>query len=135
MASPARPQPSTSAEGPLGKACINAIFESDVAAECTGGTHGGVQAVVAFAADHRVAAPQAERAIAFDGGGEDRQRNVREVIAEFAGDLLRRRGGEPAEGPMHRADHLEQFVGTLLEYAAARDQGGVRGEAASGGRV
>src|SRR2546429_7759135 len=49
--------------GPLGQAGVDADAEVDVAPGRAGGAHGGMQTIVAFAADHRIGAPQAERAI------------------------------------------------------------------------
>ena len=89
-----------------------------------------MQAVIALAADQRVGAPQAEPAIAFDGGGKDRLADVGEIALEGARDLARRRGAEPAQGAVHGARHLEKLVSAPRECLAPRHQGGVGGVSA-----
>ena len=94
-----------------------------------------MQAVIAFAADHRIGTPQAELAIALDGGGEDRLSDIGEVALQQAGDLDGRRRGEPTERAVQALGHPEKILRAALEGGAARHQRGVGGEAARGGGV
>src|SRR4029079_18081836 len=55
--------------------------------------------------------------------------NIRKIVAELAGDLVGRRHREPDERAMYGAGHRQKLVLALLEHAAARDEGGVGGEA------